>query len=368
MLLRCSQFRRAAFADPSLTSRHRDLVPVPDRVVPVGQVAAAVTHPADLRLADRRLADLRLADRPLVGAAAPHLTGQVDLHPAGLHPADLAGKRLADLLRLAPAGTGLMVQADLRLAGPAARVTPVDRARPVGRVIRAAPEHTSRADLEALVARAVPVAPVGRELTSLEDQADQADLADLVVPVDLAGPVVRVDRTGLVDRLRLEHRAGRHRRPTDPPAPTTGVVRSGAVPPTRLTASAHPTTVRRHHPHSAGSAGTTVLLPVARRLTGTARHLRAVGMAPRLRVVGTVTGMGRRATSLMRRQITDRSPTTASPRFRSSTQYSVDGGSGSSETGSRCTDLGSTLAASGSLRSPSGGGECLRIWRIARGP
>ena len=278
-------------------SRHRDLVPVPDRVGPAVVAVVGVTHPADLRPADpaevRQVARPRV-DLPPAGAAAPHLMGQVDLRPAdraGKRPADRAEVRLVDLHLVVPVAPGLMDRVDLPLVGLvdlAARVIRVDRARLVGRVIQAAPEHTSRADLEALVARAVPVAPAVREPTSL---------VDLVAPVDRAALAVRVGlaRTDLVDR-RLEHLADRHRRRIDPPARTTEVVLSGAVPPTHHMASAHPTTVRRHHPHSAGSAGTTVLLPVGLRRTGTDRHLRVAGMVHRLLAVGTVPGVARRST------------------------------------------------------------------------
>ena len=278
-------------------SRHRDLVPVPDRVGPAVVAVVGVTHPADLRLADpaevRQVARPRV-DLPPAGAAAPHLMGQVDLRPAdraGKRPADRAEVRLVDLHLVVPVAPGLMDRVDLLLVDLvdlAARVIRVDRARLVGRVIQAAPEHTSRVDLEALVARAVPVAPAVREPTSL---------VDLVAPVDRAALAVRVGlaRTDLVDR-RLEHLADRRRRRIDPPARTTEVVLSGAVPPTHHTASAHPTTVRRHHPHSAGSAGTTDILPVGLRRTGTDRHLRVAGMVHRLLAVGTVPGVARRST------------------------------------------------------------------------
>lgn len=246
MLLRCSQFRPAAFVDRSLTSRHRDLVPVPDRVAPVGRVVVAVTHPADLHPGDR----------------------------AGKLPADPAEAHLEDLPPVAP---GLMDRVGLCLVDPAARVTRVDRALLVGRVIQAVPEHTSRVD------------PAARELTSLVDPVAPAIPAPLVVRLGK-------DHTDLVDRRRLEHLAGRHRRRIDPPVRTTEAVLSGVVPTTRRTASAHPTTARRHHPRSAGSAGTTGLRPAGLRRTGTGRHLQVAGMVPHPRVVGTVTGMGRRAT------------------------------------------------------------------------
>jgi hypothetical protein len=229
----------------------------------------AVTHPADPHRVDLRPAGRHRVDLLLVGAAAVHLTRRVDLRPADPH--------LADLPRVAPVGR---------------RTSLVDPAGLVARADRAAPERTSPA------ARVDLVVPVAREHTSRVDPAAQAAPA---IRADPAGLVVRVglaaqERTVRVDRRLLVHRAAPRHRRIDRLAPTTAAVLSGAVPTTHHTASAHPTTVRRHHPHSAGSAGTTVLLPVGLRRTGTGRHLRVAGMVHRLLAVGTVPGVARRST------------------------------------------------------------------------
>jgi hypothetical protein len=259
---------------------------------------AAVTHPADPRPVGRLLAGLHLAaprpaDLLLVGAAAPHLTRRVALPPAARRR---AGQRRADLPRVVPGE--VMDRADLRPADPLDRVGLEDRAIPVDRAAR---EHTSRVDLVGRAApepRVVRVNPAGRERTVRVDLVGRAALVDLAIRVDPAGLVARAgrERTVRVDRRLLVHRADHHRRRIDPAVPTTEAARNGAVPTTRRTASADPATVRHHHPRNAGLAGMMVLRPVGHRRTGTARHLRVAGMAPRLQVGGTVTGTGRRAT------------------------------------------------------------------------
>ena len=123
---------------------------------------------------------------------------------------------------------------------------------------------------------------VGLEVRDRVDLAAQADL-DLVDPVDLAG---RVDMDPL-DRRR--------RRRTGLGVSTARVVPRWAAPTMRLTASVHPTTVRRLRRHNADSAGMAGLLPEGRRLTGSGRRPRVAGTDLRLPVVGTADGMGRRA-------------------------------------------------------------------------
>ena len=147
-------------------------------------------------------------------------------------------------------------------------------------------------------------------LVGLADPADPVDLGlvDLVDPVvlglvDLAGRGV----TGLVDRVDLGGRAGlglmgpvdlagRVERRTHPGAHTIGVTRKWAAPLTRRTALAFPTMARRLRPGSTGSAGMTDALPEGLHVTGTGRRLRVAGTVLRLPVVGTLHGMGRRAT------------------------------------------------------------------------
>ena len=124
---------------------------------------------------------------------------------------------------------------------------------------------------------------VGLEVRDRVDLAVRADL-DLVDPVDLAGRV---------DMDPLDHH---HRRRTGLGVSTARVVPRWAAPTMRLTASVHPTTVRRLRRHNADSAGMAGLLPEGRRLTGSGRRPRVAGTDLRLPVVGTADGMGRRAT------------------------------------------------------------------------
>jgi hypothetical protein len=119
---------------------------------------------------------------------------------------------------------------------------------------------------------------------------------------------------------------------------TIAVMRRWAVPGMRLAASAHATTARRLRRQREGSAGIMGLPPVGRRLTGTAPRLRVAGTVLRLPVVGTTRGTGRTAGYSRHKATSGRSMTAATPLFRFSTRFSVDGASGTSVTGFRCTD------------------------------
>jgi hypothetical protein len=208
-------------------------------------------------------------------------------------------------------------------------------------------------DLALLVAPAVPVPPVamapvdraaaladlvqtGRvdrvELMSLVDRADLEALAVLGAPAvpNLTGRVDLAGRAAPVDR---------HRRRMSNTVSTTGVAPRWAAPGTCRTGSARRITGRRLLRGNADSAGTVALPPVLRRLSGTDHHLQVAGVALRLPVVGTAHGTGRRAMSQSRNVISGRLVTTGTTRSRCSTRYSVDGASGSSVSGSRCTDL-----------------------------
>jgi hypothetical protein len=136
----------------------------------------------------------------------------------------------------------------------------------------------------------------------LEDLAvrrrrDPVDLVDMRgrAGLDLEDLAVRRrrDPVGLVARVDMDPLD--HRRRTGPGVSTARVVPRWAAPTMRLTASVHPTTVRRLRRRNADSAGMAGLLPEGRRLTGSGRRPRAVGTDLRLPVVGTADGMGRRA-------------------------------------------------------------------------
>jgi hypothetical protein len=231
-------------------------------------------HPALGPARGRDLADL--AGRAVLGLVDRDLTGLVDLGPVDLGPVDrvvlgLVGPGLQDL-------TGRADLVDLDLVAPVGRADLVD----LGLV------DLGRAVL-GLVDR------VGLAVTGLVVRVDRGLLVGLE---DLVVPAVQ-DPTDLAvqgDRVDLAARVDRHRPRTGPKVPTIGVTRKWAARVTRRTASAHPTTVRRHRPGSMDSAGTADLLPEGLRLTGMARRLRVAGTVLRLPVAGTLDGMGRRAT------------------------------------------------------------------------
>jgi hypothetical protein len=163
--------------------------------------------------------------------------------------------------------------------------------------------RTDRVDRGDLVERGLADRELGRT-----DRVDRGDLVERGLAArDL------VDRD-LVDRGRadrdLADRAdrdkGRNRADRDRDlgrgvadrcrgALTIGVMPRWVAPRMRLAASAHATTARHLRRKREDSAGTMGLLPVGRRVTGSARHLQAVGTVLRLPVVGTTRGTGRSA-------------------------------------------------------------------------
>ena len=165
-------------------------------------------------------------------------------------------------------------------------------------------------DPVALVARA-DLDMRGRVGLDLEDLAvrRRRDPVDLVARADLdmrgrvgLGVRDRQDRVDLVARADLDMVApadldpvDHRRRHTGLGVSTARVVPRWAAPTMRLTASVHPTTVRRRRRHNADSAGMAGLLPEGPRLTGSGRRPRVAGTDLRLPVVGTTDGMGRRA-------------------------------------------------------------------------
>jgi hypothetical protein len=300
-------------------------------------------------------------DLGLVDRVDPVVLGLVDrVDPVVLGLVDLAGRGVTGLVdpahRAALVVLGLVDLGDRAVLGLA---DPVD----LGLVDLADPVVLGLVDL------------AGRGVTGLVDRVHLAGLGDLV-DLGLVGPADLVDQgvTGLVDLGGLVvlvvlvgraglglmgpvDLAGRVERRTHPGAHTIGVTRKWAAPLTRRTALAFPTMARRLRPGSTGSAGMTDALPEGLHVTGTGRRLRVAGTVLRLPVVGTLHGMGRRATWVGRRPISGRSTTAATTPYRCSTRFSVDGASGSSAHGFRCTDITSTLAASGSRFDKPGGGE-----------
>jgi hypothetical protein len=280
---------------------HLDPAPGPGLVLVQGDLdlvdlrLVEVMRRAVLRRVVLRLVDLRLVDLRLVEVMRP--VGRAVLRRVVLLPVDLA---VPDLMgRVVLGNRAVLMAMDLvdlvDLAGPVDLAAPAD---PVGPM--------SRADLENRVA-----------------------LADPAVLVDPAAPDLTA-RVGPVDRRR---------RRTSNTVSTTGVAPRWAAPGTCRTGSARQITVRRRRRGSTDSDGTMGRPPEPRHRSGTDRRPQEAGAVLRLLAAGTVDGMGRLAISATDRPISDRSPTTATTRSRSSTLCSVGGASGCSASGSRCTDL-----------------------------
>jgi hypothetical protein len=249
--------------------------------------------------------------------------------------------RQVDPVELVLVGQGdrveLMGLAALRLV--ALRL--VDRVEHMGPVVLVPPRLVDLASRVRLVATG-PVERVG--LMSLVDRAAPLDRVELMSRADRAAPVVLAapavpNLTGRVDLAGRAAPVDRHRRRTSNTVSTTGVAPRWAAPGTCRTGSARRITGRRLRPGNTDSAGTVGLPPVLRRLSGTDHHLQVAGVGLRLPVVGTAHGTGRRAMSHSRSVISGRLVTTGTTRSRCSTRYSVDGASGSSVSGFRCTDL-----------------------------
>jgi hypothetical protein len=305
--------------DPAVLDRVLALGPAPADLVLVGQ--------GDRVELMGLVAPVVLVAPRLVGRAGPVqlvLVGQGDrvelmglVAPVVLVPPRLVGRAgpvQLDLARLVvPAVLAPVVMAPEDRAVLARRVPPVDRVGLMSLVDRAG--LANRVELMSRVVRA--------------DLADPAVLGAPAVP-DLTGRVDLAGRAAPVDRL--------HRR-TSNTVSTTGVAPRWAAPGTCPTGSARRITGRRLRPGSMDSAGTVGLPPVLRRLSGTDHRLQVDGAGLRLPVVGTAHGTGRHAMSQSRSVISGRLVTTGTTRSRCSTRCSVDGASGSSVSGSRCTDL-----------------------------
>jgi len=248
--------------------------------------------------------------------------------------------------------------ADLALVGQGERVGLMALVAAVVLVLRhlvgrAVPAELDLARLVAAVVLVPPVAmaPVVRAVLADRVQTVRAVLADRVqtVRADLADPAQTgraalaapavPNLTGRVDLAGRAAPVDRHRRRTSNTVSTTAVAHRWAAPGTCRTGSARRITGRRLRPGNTDSAGTVGLPPVLRRLSGTDHHLQVAGVGLRLPVDGTAHGTGRRAMSQSRSVISGRLVTTATTRSRCSTRCSVDGASGSSVSGSRCTDL-----------------------------
>jgi hypothetical protein len=324
-------------AGPAVLDRVLALGPAPADLVLVGQ--------GDRVELMGLVAPVVLVPPRLVGRAGPVelvLVGQGDrvelmglVAPVVLVPPRLVGR--AGPVELVLVGQGDRVEL-MGLVAPAVLVPPVAMAP---------------GDRAVLAPRAAPVDRVG--LMSRVDRAGLADRVELmsrVVPADLAAPAVLAvpDLTGRVDLAGRAATVDRHRRRTSNTVSTTGVAPRWAAPGTCRTGSARRITGRRLRPGSTDSAGTVGIPPVLRRLSGTDHLLQVAGAGLRLPVVGTAHGTGRRAMSHSRSVISGRSTTTGTTRSRCSTRYSVDGASGSSVSGSRCTDL---TAPSGDYLSSS---------------
>ena len=300
--------------------------------------------------------DPAVLDRVLALGPAPAdlvLVGQGDrvglmglVAPVVLVPPRLVGR--AGPVQLVLVGQGDRVEL-MGLVAPVVLVPPrlVGRAGPVQLdLARLVPPVAMAPEDRAVLARRVP--PVDRVgLMSLVDRAGPANRVELmsrVVPADPADPAVLgapavPDLTGRVDLAGRAAPVDRLRRRTSNTVSTTGVAPRWAAPETCPTGSARRITGHRLRPESMDSAGTVGLPPALRRLSGTDHRLQVDGAGLRLPVVGTAHGTGRHAMSQSRSVISGRLVTTGTTRSRCSTRYSVDGASGSSVSGSRCTDL-----------------------------
>jgi hypothetical protein len=209
-----------------------------------------------------------------------------------------------------------------------ARVDPVDPApvdtAPVDPVD---PDPAAPVDL-------VPVDPVDPVPVDPVDPApvDPVPVAPVApvdpVPVDPVDPVP-VDPVGPADRTTERSRRGER---------SIAVIRRWVAPGMRLAASVHLTTAHRVRRERGGSAGMTARLLAPLRVIGTARRLRVVGMVPRLRVAGTAGGTGRSAIYTARGVTSGRSTTTTTRPFRASVRTLAVGASGTSVSGSRCSE------------------------------
>ncbi len=206
---------------------------------------------------------------------------------AGLGPVDLVAR--VDLDPVDPVDTRGRVGLDLEALAVRHRRDPVDMRGRVGPDLEdlAVRHRRDPVDLVDMRGR------MGLEDLAVRHRRDPVDLAaradlDLVDPVDMRG---RVDLVARADLDPVDHR----RRHTGLGVSTARVVPRWAAPTMRLTASVHPTTVRRLRRHNADSAGMAGLLPEGPRLTGSGRRPRVAGTDLRLPVVGTTDGMGRRA-------------------------------------------------------------------------
>jgi hypothetical protein len=175
------------------------------------------------------------------------------------------------------------------------------------------------------VAPADPVAPVDPVDLVPADPVDPVDLA----PADPADPVDPVDLVPAAPAGRTTER---------PRERSIAVIRRWVAPGMRLAASVHLTTAHRVRRERGGLAGMTARLLAPLRVIGTGRRRRVVGMVPRLRVAGTAGGTGRSAIYSARGVTSGRSTTTTTRPFRASARTLAVGASGTSVSGSRCSE------------------------------
>ncbi len=270
---RGTRLQRAPFVDRVLTGHSRTIRTNlgPARVLGLAPVVPgdpAAPDPVAQRGLPPVVPEVRAVPDPVRRAELTDPAGPVVR--ADLHLVDRAELDPVVPARVAPTHTDLVVPVEL---------DPADR--------------VARMDLMVVPVEPDPVVPVDLDPVSLVD----TDLTVRVVPMHLdpVGPAVRVDLAARKDRVapdlmdpvgrvvRVDHR----RRLMCSMAPSTAVARNSAVRETHRTASAHPITVRRHRPGSAGSVGTTGRPRGALRRTGMGRLLPVAGTVRRLPVVGT---------------------------------------------------------------------------------